>query len=76
MKPKPSTDNESRKRGSLQRILKEDSTTSNVLRNYDTLNSSLLPHVRSPKRITNLIKPHNAFLNYLNFVITDLQMAG
>lgn len=53
MTPKPSTDNESRKTGSLQELLKEDSTTSNMLRNSDTLNSALL-YVRSPKHITNL----------------------
>lgn len=52
MTPKPSADNESRKTGSLQGLLKEDSPTSNTLRN-DTLNAALL-YVRSSKHITNL----------------------
>lgn len=53
MTPKPSTDNESSKTGSLQGLLKEDSTTSNTLRNSDTLNSTVV-YARSSKHITNL----------------------
>lgn len=39
---KPTADNGSRKSASLERILKDNSTTSNMLRNNNILNAALL----------------------------------